>query len=43
MDKLIESVKSLEDKISEHERVIQKILITEDKKINVTEESLKVS
>lgn len=43
MDKLKESVKSLEDKISKHERMIQQILITEDKTIHVTELSLKVS
>lgn len=44
MDKLKENLKSLQDKISEHERVIQKIsmIISEDKIIHVTEESLKV-
>lgn len=43
MDKLKESLKSVEDKISEHERLIQKILTTKDKTINWTDLSLKVS
>lgn len=42
MDELKETVQSLNDRINEQEKVIQKILLTEKKAINVTERNLKV-
>lgn len=42
MTELQETVKSLKDRISEQEKIIQNILQTEEKSINVTERNLKV-